>query len=256
MGVDSAAALGWLEAERGEREAAAEHYGFVLDRWSRSEDHHYAVWGLRAAASFYAAGGDLARARACADALSSLAASSGHRDTLAALAHALGVIAMGEGEPEAAADQLTRALDLHESLDVPFERAQIAIAAAAADATVGQRERAADRLRDAHRIAQRLGARPVAHRAATALSELGESLEKRLGRRAAAEHEGAGLSRRELEVVRLVATGRTNREIAAELVLSARTVDMHVRNILAKLGARSRTEATTRAGALGLLAKT
>jgi len=75
-----------------------------------------------------------------------------------------------------------------------------------------------------------------------------------LGRRAAAEHESAGLSRRELEVMRLVAVGRTNREIAQELFLSPRTVDMHLRNILAKLGCRSRTEAATRGGELGLLA--
>ena len=61
-------------------------------------------------------------------------------------------------------------------------------------------------------------------------------------------------SRRELEVVRLVAAGDTNREIAAELVLSTRTVDMHVRNILAKLGCRSRTEAAAKAHALHLLA--
>ena len=54
--------------------------------------------------------------------------------------------------------------------------------------------------------------------------------------------------------MRLVAAGRTNREIAAELLLSTRTVDMHVRNILAKLGFRSRVEATTRAHALGLVA--
>ena len=51
-----------------------------------------------------------------------------------------------------------------------------------------------------------------------------------------------------------VAAGRTNREIARELFLSSRTVDMHVRNILAKLGCRSRTEAAGRAAALGLLA--
>ena len=53
-----------------------------------------------------------------------------------------------------------------------------------------------------------------------------------------------GLSPRELEVLRLVATGKTNREIADELVVSARTVDRHVSNIFAKLHVSSRAAAT------------
>jgi DNA-binding CsgD family transcriptional regulator len=61
------------------------------------------------------------------------------------------------------------------------------------------------------------------------------------------------LTRRELEVMRLVAAGRTNREIATELFLSIRTIDMHVRNILAKLDCRSRVEASAKAGEAGLL---
>ena len=65
---------------------------------------------------------------------------------------------------------------------------------------------------------------------------------------------GGGLSRREREVVRLVAVGRTNREIARDLFLSPRTVDMHVRNILRKLDCRSRMEAAGRARELGLVA--
>jgi len=83
---------------------------------------------------------------------------------------------------------------------------------------------------------------------------LGESITRRLGRRAAADTSGAGLSRRELEVLRLVAVGRTNPEIAQELVISPRTVDMHVRNLLRKLDCRSRIEAALRAGELGLVA--
>ena len=81
----------------------------------------------------------------------------------------------------------------------------------------------------------------------------GASLEDQLGRRAAADHEHAGLSRRELEVMRLPRPAATNREIAERLVLSTRTVDMHVRNILAKLRCRTRTEAARRAAELGLL---
>jgi DNA-binding NarL/FixJ family response regulator len=54
-------------------------------------------------------------------------------------------------------------------------------------------------------------------------------------------------------VLRLAAEGQTNREIAGQLYLSPRTVDMHVRNMLAKLGCRSRTEAATKARKLELI---
>jgi ATP/maltotriose-dependent transcriptional regulator MalT len=254
MGVDSAAALAWLDEEEGDLEGAHEHARFVLERWSRSEDHHYAVWGLRWAACFFARHEALAEARAAADALAGIAATTGHPDVLAALAHALGETALAEGEAEAAAEQLTRAASLHASLEIPFERAQIQLRAGVALAAAGQRDAAVEQLREAYAVARRLGAAPLASRAAAAVADLGESVERLLGRRAAADHENGGLSRRELEVLRLVASGRTNREIAGELVLSTRTVDMHVRNILTKLRCRSRTEAATQAGALGLLA--
>jgi DNA-binding NarL/FixJ family response regulator len=85
------------------------------------------------------------------------------------------------------------------------------------------------------------------------VSALGESVVSRLGRSGEADAEAGGLSRREREVVRQLAVGRTNREIAQDLFLSPRTVDMHVRNILRKLDCRSRVEAAKRAGELGLL---
>jgi DNA-binding NarL/FixJ family response regulator len=106
---------------------------------------------------------------------------------------------------------------------------------------------------DAYRTAHRLGAQPLAREAARQLDNLGERVELRLGRRAARDVEQHGLTRRELEVLQLVAVGRTNREIARELYLSSRTVDMHVRNMLGKLNCRSRTEAAHRAAELKLL---
>jgi DNA-binding NarL/FixJ family response regulator len=78
------------------------------------------------------------------------------------------------------------------------------------------------------------------------------SVAERLGPRAAARRR-AGPDRREREVVTLVAVGRTNREIATELFLSPRTVDMYVRNLLRKLDCRSRVEAAHRAAELDLV---
>ncbi len=254
MSLDSAAALAALAEHDGDLDAARDHCHFVLERWQRSEDHHYAVWGLRWAACFFARHADLDGARACAEALSSIGTATGHPDTLAALAHALGEVSLAEAQPDAAAEQLTRAADLHEDLEIPFERAQIQLRAGVALAAAGEREGALERLAHAHATARRLGAAPLAAEIAEVVANLGESVEERLGKRASADHDNGGLSRRELEVMQLVASGMTNREIAGELVLSTRTVDMHVRNILNKLRCRSRTEAATKAGELGLLA--
>ena len=253
MQCDSAAALAWLAARDGDAQQAEEHCRTVLSRWERSQDHHYAVWGLRWSAGWLAGNGRLALARQCTEALSSIAASTQHDDALAALACAIAETALAEGDADAAIAQFARAAELHAGLNIPFERAQILVRGAAALAATGERDAALDQLVEAYRMARALSARPLAAEAASAVAALGASIIDYLGRRAAAEHETAGLSPREVEVVRLVAQGLTNREIAARLVLSTRTVDMHVRNILTKLRSRTRTEAAARAGEFGLL---
>jgi len=136
---------------------------------------------------------------------------------------------------------------------MPFVRAQIEVRTGVALAAAGETEAGLERLSSAYRTARRLGARPLAAEAAREAAALGDSVVRRLGRGAEAHAEDGGLSRREREVVRLLAVGRTNREIAQELFLSPRTVDMHVRNILRKLDCRSRVEAANKAGELGLV---
>ena len=251
MQVDCAASLAIVADYDGDADDAVERSRFVLGRWEESEDHHYAIWGLRVAAALFARHGLADEAHASAEGLTRIATESGHADALAALAHALAEIALMEGEPETAAEQLGRAVDLHRELRIPAERMQILHRAGIALAAAGERELAIERQAEAYRLARRLGARPLAGRAAAAIEDLGESAEQRLGSGAGAD--AGSLSRRELEVIRLVAEGRTNREIAAELFLSTRTIDMHVRNILAKLDCRSRVEATVKAGEAGLL---
>ncbi len=253
MFVDTTGGLARLAAAEGAGDDAAERCQSLLARWERSEDHHYAVKGLRWGAAFLARREDRAAAHACIDALTRISSETGHADALAALAHAIGETALADGDAETAAEQIGQAVELHSGLDLPFERAEIELRSGVALAAAGERELALGRLRDAYRTARKLGARPLAAEAAREVAALGESVVEQLGRRAAAEANGAGLSGRELEVMRLVAVGQTNREIAGQLFLSPRTVDMHVRNILRKLSCRSRVEAAHRAGELGLL---
>jgi DNA-binding NarL/FixJ family response regulator len=254
MFMDATTGLAYVAAAEGAEEETAEHCRTLLARWEESEDHHYAVWGIRWATAFFARQGDRGRVHACTEALTKMASEAGHGDALAALAQALGEMAVIDGDEAVAVDHFSRAVELHRTLAVPFERAQIELRAGVVLAAAGEREQALEWLCDAYRTASKLGARPLASAAAQEVAALGESVAQRLGGRAATKADGVQLTRRELEVLRLVSIGRTNREIAQELFISQRTVDMHVRNLLGKLDCRSRVEASHRAGELGLLA--
>lgn len=253
MYVDSTTGLAIVAAAEGLEDEAVRYCRELLSRWEESEDHHYAVWGVRWAASHLARRGDRAAANACAEALGRMASDGGHPDALAALALAIGELALLEGDEAAAAEHMSRAVDLHRALAIPYERAQVELRAGVALAAAGEREAGLERLCNSYRTATKLGARPLAAEAAGEVANLGESVAQRLGSRAAAATDEVRLTRRELEILRHVSVGRTNREIAQDLFISQRTVDMHVRNLLAKLDCRSRVEASHRAGELGLL---
>jgi DNA-binding NarL/FixJ family response regulator len=110
---------------------------------------------------------------------------------------------------------------------------------ARACAELGDAETAALELDAARDVFFRLGARPDLAR-----------LDSRDGRRRGGDH---GLTRRELEVLRLIARGSSNREVASALVISERTVARHVQNIFAKLRVSSRASASVFAAEHDLL---
>ncbi len=133
----------------------------------------------------------------------------------------------------------------------PYELAVAMLRAAEAAMAAGDRGGAARRLRHSADLADQLGARPLAEE----IGMLARSarLTLRPGRDDGSS--GAprlGLTAREFEVLRLVAAGRSNPEIAAELFISAKTASVHVSNILAKLGVGGRGEAAAAAHRLGL----
>jgi DNA-binding CsgD family transcriptional regulator len=254
MELLSAWGLALVDQAAGAAASAAERCRSILGRWQRTEDRHYVISPLRWATTLLAEAGDGPGARACAAALAQIATDTGQDEAMSALSHSLGELALLDGKPEQAADHFERALGLLRGVSAPFERTESQRRAAAALALLGRRREAVEQLVAAHRAARRLGAQVLARQAVDALAALGERPERRLGRGAAARHAHRGLTRREVEVVRLVATGLTNREIARELFLSPRTVEMHVQSILAKLDCRSRADAARRASELGLLA--
>ena len=131
------------------------------------------------------------------------------------------------------------------ALAQPLQEAYALLRAASAASAAGNREGAAARLGRAADLAGRLGARPLIEQ----ISSLARRARVDLpGQRV--QPEGAapfGLTERELEVLRLVAAGRGNRDIAAELFISPKTASVHVSNILGKLGVSSRGEAAATA---------
>jgi predicted ATPase/DNA-binding CsgD family transcriptional regulator len=142
-----------------------------------------------------------------------------------------------------------------EELSEPYPHASALFRSAEAALNDGDHDGGAERLRRAAALAERLGAAPLtadvkllARRARIGL-DAGAGQD---GPRAAREPDRLGLTSREFEVLRLVAAGRSNAEIAAELFISAKTASVHVSNILGKLGVASRGEAAAIAHRLRL----
>lgn len=155
-------------------------------------------------------------------------------------ARARSAIAVASGHP-AAPDLLAEVVMVSDAMGEAEEAVWARLDVASALRAVGDRQGAVSACMHAAAIARELGAVGAERVANRALRDLGVRAWRRGAREAAAGalHE---LSARELEIARLVAHGSSNREIADQLALSPKTVERHVTNSLAKLGARNRTE--------------
>ncbi len=184
---------------------------------------------LEPAVEIALAGGDVAAARASADRLADVARATDAAILRAMALRADGAVRLAEGDVDGALSVLRRAWEAWATLDAPYDAARVRVLTADACRAIGDAEGGA-RERDAAReVFERLGAAPDL---------------ARLGGAATASALPVGLSEREAEVLRLVATGLTNRAIAETLTISERTVDRHVSNIYTKLDVSTRAAAT------------
>ena len=149
-------------------------------------------------------------------------------------AGARGSLELARGEAQTALPSLRRAWKLWEELDCPFEAAEARQMLGRACLALGDEDGAELAIGGAQAVFERLGA-------------------KRTAELRGASAQPGGLTAREIEVLRLVAAGNSNKQIAEELYLSVKTVARHLENIYFKLGVSSRTAATALAYRDGLL---
>jgi DNA-binding CsgD family transcriptional regulator len=185
------------------------------------------------------AAGDVLAARRGADELGQAAADLEVPFVVAQAQYAHGAVLLAEGDAEGACAALHRSLDAWRRVEAPYEVARARALLSVACRDLGDEDSGRLERDGAERIFTELGAGPDLDR----LRQLWDAPGRPAG----------GLTAREVEVLALVATGRTNRAIATELVISEKTVARHLSNIFTKLDLTSRAAATAYAYEHGLV---
>jgi ATP/maltotriose-dependent transcriptional regulator MalT len=225
-GCEPQPGLAQLRMAQGHADAAAAMIGRVLDatrgRLQRTKF-------LPACIEIMLAAGDIERSRDASRELKEIAKRF-DTDVLRALAaQGRGAVTLAEGDARAALGSLRVALETWRQVEAPYEVARVRVLTGLACRGVGDDEGARLEFDAAKGMFKQLGAWPDVARI-DALTQRGSA-------------HSAGLTSREFQVLRLVAAGKTNKFIAAELSLSEKTVERHVSNVLTKLDVDSRTAA-------------
>ena len=183
------------------------------------------------------AAGDVEAARRAVDELREAGRSTPTPMLAATVAAAEARMLLAAGDPSAALGAARDATGAWQALGAPYERARSMVTAGRALSELGDREAALAEFRGAREVFVALGADP-------ALAELADLM---------GDRRAGVLTAREVEVLRLVSTGLTNRAIGARLSLSEKTVARHLSNIFGKLGLSTRAAATAYAYENGLV---
>ena len=228
-GFDPQPGLSLLRLAQGQSAAASTTIARAMQE-SREPRHRARL--LPAFVEIAIASSEIAEARAAAEELSQLAGKHGAPQLRAEAAFAMGAVMLAEENAREAVGALREAFALWRGLEAPYDAARARALLARAFRARGDADSADLELECARTTFAKLGA--------------GHELARidALSRDADSDSMAGALTARELEVLRLVATGKTNRAIAARLGISEKTVARHVSNIFTKLGLSSRAAAT------------
>jgi ATP/maltotriose-dependent transcriptional regulator MalT len=186
---------------------------------------------LPACVEIMLAGDDIQAARDMSRELQEIAQSFDTEVLGAIAAYARGSIEVAEGDAQAALSSLRGALRVWQQFDVPYMAARVRVLLALACRGLGDIDGCELQFAAARATFERLGAAPDLMRIDSLTSDA--SLDR-----------SSGLTQRELQVLRLIAAGKTNKAIAAQLFLSCKTIDRHASNIFNKLQVGTRSAAT------------
>jgi ATP/maltotriose-dependent transcriptional regulator MalT len=225
-------ALAWLA--RGRTTAAITAIHRLL---AEAHDPVHRSWMLPAAVEVLISARHLDEARQHSDELTSIASAFGNSALRAMAAYAAANVDLASGEFEDALSHARESCRLWSGVGAPYETARARVLVARALRELGDEDSATAEFAAARRAFAEVGAAPAA-----------TEVDRLLGRA-----RPAGLTERELEVLKLVAEGRSNPDIARVLVLSQKTVERHLSNIFTKLDVPSRTAAAAYAHEHGLM---
>jgi len=227
----------------------AENYFDEINEFRKKwNDCHDTVPGLTYAVTFFAERNQLNRASIFIDALAHIASTNNNEENLASFEYALGEYALADKNYKEAVKRFEQSIKHLNNLETPSDLVLAKYKNGLAYLYLGKKEKAIENLSLAYSITKKMGMRPMASKISQSLSTLGINPDSRK-----TDTADIRLTSRQMDILRLLPKGFSNKEISQQLFLSIRTVDMHVSNILSRLDCRSRTEAIKKAKDLNII---
>ena len=228
---------------KGEIENARQWYERIVDEWHLTNEKHDVLLMLMDAAVFFLEHQEQESITKCLEIFSTICKATGNNEALGCLAFGLGINARLSGQTSMAIEHFKDARKYLKPLHIPYQLILVDLEIGKCLILLKETSRAMDQLQELLVRTKKYGLAPLTSKITSLIN--GMALEKPSGK--------SILTARQLEILILLSKGMSNKEIASELFLSPRTVDMHIRHLFDRLGSNTRWDAVQKGGELGLI---